>query len=282
MNKDMYKISMKLCKTIFIGGLCWGFAPSLIGRAYQENLPYYAMTLYGFAFFVMDFFMAKIFDNTKIKRKVFYNYKLLVLAMTFGDLISLVIFIITHNLVQLLIIDALIDGFNNAEGYMFEEVNAAWFNGNDRTEHSRRRSRYHSTSQIIARCISILIAFFIIGNTPITMTTVIVIECVMCVMNIVCEVLYYRIYKQSIHKVEEMWKELDMKNASKELKSREFLMRVKKLSEEYKVPFFCVTDGASMTCNQDCDAITHARLAHVDWERQHGFDPDEDWSKSAE
>lgn len=54
--------------------------------------------------------------------------------------------------------------------------------------------------------------------------------------------------------------------------AREFLREVIRLSEIYGVNFFCVTDGAS--------AIRNARDAQIKWEKENGYDPDEDWNKN--
>ena len=62
-------------------------------------------------------------------------------------------------------------------------------------------------------------------------------------------------------------------------KSRKFLMEVKKLAKKYNVNYFIVTDGASATFNRGNKAVEHARNCHKEWEREHGFDPDEDWGK---
>lgn len=62
------------------------------------------------------------------------------------------------------------------------------------------------------------------------------------------------------------------------INAREFCEKVRKLASEYDLPFFVVTDGASATCNNGCEAVRNARLYHEKWEKEHGFDPDEDWS----
>ena len=68
-------------------------------------------------------------------------------------------------------------------------------------------------------------------------------------------------------------------------KSRKFLTRVRKLAKTYDLDFFCVTDGASAYSMRNTDkdsAIVHARQCQIKWEQDHGFDPDEDWSKTNE
>lgn len=62
-------------------------------------------------------------------------------------------------------------------------------------------------------------------------------------------------------------------------KAREFVSKVKELAKEYNLPFFIVTDGASAISNNGCEAVRHAREEHIKWEKEHGEDPNEDWSK---
>lgn len=64
--------------------------------------------------------------------------------------------------------------------------------------------------------------------------------------------------------------------------ARDFLKKVDKLSKKYDANFFIVTDGASMTRTgrgETPSAIYNARNAQKQWERENGFDPDEDWIK---
>lgn len=59
--------------------------------------------------------------------------------------------------------------------------------------------------------------------------------------------------------------------------AREFVSSAGKLAKKYNANYFIVTDGASGTFNSGNAAVEHARNAHKEWEREHGFDPDEDW-----
>lgn len=68
-------------------------------------------------------------------------------------------------------------------------------------------------------------------------------------------------------------------NNEKIKKAREFLKEVKKISKKYDLPFFIVTDGASLTSNNNCEAVKNARNNHIKWEKEHGYDPYEDWEK---
>jgi hypothetical protein len=61
-------------------------------------------------------------------------------------------------------------------------------------------------------------------------------------------------------------------------KARKFCEEVKMLARKYDLPFFLVTDGASVTDNNGCEAVKKARLCHTSWEKSKGFDPNEDWS----
>lgn len=66
---------------------------------------------------------------------------------------------------------------------------------------------------------------------------------------------------------------------SKLQNARNFCKDVKELSKKYNLPFFVVTDGASATSNNGCEAVKNARDNHIKWELEHNFDPEEDWSE---
>lgn len=62
--------------------------------------------------------------------------------------------------------------------------------------------------------------------------------------------------------------------------ARKFCLEVKALAQKYNLPFFVVTDGASATSNNGCEAVKNARDHHIEWEKKNGYDPYEDWSKN--
>ena len=73
---------------------------------------------------------------------------------------------------------------------------------------------------------------------------------------------------------------LSIEEACKDLKSaREFVAKVGELAKKYDANYFIVTDGASGIHNNGNPAVKNARDSQIKWEREHGFDPDEDWSK---
>ena len=65
--------------------------------------------------------------------------------------------------------------------------------------------------------------------------------------------------------------------------ARRFVRDVGKLAKKYNANYFIVTDGASGTSNGNGGisnpAVRNAREAQIKWERENGFDPDEDWEK---
>ena len=52
---------------------------------------------------------------------------------------------------------------------------------------------------------------------------------------------------------------------------------VKKISKIYDLPFFIVTDGASVILNNGCAAVRNARENHTKWEKENGYDPNHEW-----
>lgn len=70
---------------------------------------------------------------------------------------------------------------------------------------------------------------------------------------------------------------------SKDLaKARQFCADVRTLAAKKNLPFFVVTNGASAYSNDGNEAVRHARDMHIEWEKTHGEDPDEDWSSQME
>jgi pyruvate/2-oxoacid:ferredoxin oxidoreductase alpha subunit len=63
------------------------------------------------------------------------------------------------------------------------------------------------------------------------------------------------------------------------IKAKQFCTDVKELAKSYKLPFFVVTDGASATSNNRCEAVRVARDNHAKWERENNIDPEHDWSE---
>ena len=60
-------------------------------------------------------------------------------------------------------------------------------------------------------------------------------------------------------------------------KARQFCLDVEILAKQYDLSFFLVTEGASMSRNKDCPAVENARQKHIEWEKSHSIDSNEDW-----
>ena len=74
--------------------------------------------------------------------------------------------------------------------------------------------------------------------------------------------------------------ESSLNEACKDVETaRKFVRDVGKLAKKYDANYFIVTDGASGTSNTGNPAVKHARDCHIEWEKKHGHDPYEDWSK---
>lgn len=68
--------------------------------------------------------------------------------------------------------------------------------------------------------------------------------------------------------------------------ARKFISEVSKIAKKYNANYFIVTDGASGTYTKNItdkdNPIIMARKNQIEWEKKHGFDPDEDWSSGEE
>ena len=69
------------------------------------------------------------------------------------------------------------------------------------------------------------------------------------------------------------------KAMEQEQKARQLCLEVEKIASKYNLPFFFVTDGASITRNENCEAVSAARHAHIKWEISHRIDSKHDWKK---
>ena len=66
--------------------------------------------------------------------------------------------------------------------------------------------------------------------------------------------------------------EISKTNTIKQEAAQSFVATVGSLAKSYNLPVFVVTDGASLTQNKNCEAVRHARICHIEWEKQHGIE----------
>jgi len=66
-------------------------------------------------------------------------------------------------------------------------------------------------------------------------------------------------------------------DSAKTTRVKHFLLDVKEIARKYGLPFFIVTDGASMIDNSGCVAVDHARKTHATWEKENNIDPSHEW-----
>ena len=59
-----------------------------------------------------------------------------------------------------------------------------------------------------------------------------------------------------------------MTKEERQERARKFCKEVKLLAKEYDLPFFLVTYGASITSNNNCEAVRVARKNHIEWEKR--------------
>jgi hypothetical protein len=76
------------------------------------------------------------------------------------------------------------------------------------------------------------------------------------------------------------WKEDNYLIDDKTKRARQFCFEVKELADKYKLPFFIVTDGASVINNSGCEAVDHARKSHIEWEIKNRIDSKHDWKNN--
>lgn len=94
-----------------------------------------------------------------------------------------------------------------------------------------------------------------------------------------------KLYKKLNFKIEEetdtkyFMKNENIKSENNLIKARAFCSEVEKISKKYNLEYFFVTEGASSTKVKNSGAVRNARNNHINWEKENGYDPNEDWSK---
>ena len=90
-------------------------------------------------------------------------------------------------------------------------------------------------------------------------------------------------FKKYYKHAHEMYINRDLQEACKDVDTaRKFVSDVQKIAKKYDANFFLVTDGASGYSNgngKSNPAVKNARNCQIEWEKENGFDPDEDWRK---
>ena len=71
----------------------------------------------------------------------------------------------------------------------------------------------------------------------------------------------------------------NIKSENNLIKARAFCSEVEKISKKYNLEYFFVTEGASSTKVENCGAVRNARNNHIEWEKENGYNPNEDWSE---
>ena len=71
----------------------------------------------------------------------------------------------------------------------------------------------------------------------------------------------------------------NIKSDNNLIKARAFCSEVKKISKKYNLEYFFITEGASSTKVENCGAVRNARNNHIEWEKENGYNPNEDWSE---
>lgn len=190
---------------LIIYAIFGSFCNGVIGRAYNENLPYIMMAVWGFVANLADVLASKLFDKEELKRKTFNVFKYVLLVVNILDAISWVWFVLRRNYYQLLIIDMVIDVISSFVNLLESEISSAWLNGNDRATHGRKVYKYGGFAAICAKMASILLATFIIKHNPIQFELIVIIEGLLVIANFAANVIYWKIYDLSKVKVNKMW-----------------------------------------------------------------------------
>lgn len=205
-------LKMVVSKTInsnrFIASIAYGLTMGLWGRYYAENLSFVWTQTQILIMFIAGYVVNDLASKKMAFRKsIFYMRNKLGFMVRFIDLVTVIWFTITRSPAVLFVGDIVSCIFSEVEAIAWTEMHSATFTGNFRAEHSARNQKAGNLGSIIAYVAATLIAFFIVGEKPISEEILLVTQYIMVV---VCYVIYFRglkIFKLTRPLVEAMWAE---------------------------------------------------------------------------
>ena len=185
----------------------FGVISPIIGRAYQENLMLFWLTLQTFMEFGCGWLINRLLEYTKIKQRIFKAIQLAFIICVILDVISICIFISTRNYIILLFVDIICsacimcvnDAFNEITNCMFEKKTAL-------SAFHRRDRKYMYGANAFTKGVAMLVAGVFIKNNAVSENTMIILQFVYLVAEIISDYGYYKyLYLPCKNKVFETW-----------------------------------------------------------------------------
>lgn len=199
----------------FITMVGFGVVYPIIGRAYQENLMLFWLTLESFLQFGCGWLVNKLLEYPKIKQRMFKAVPLAFVACTILDVVSICIFIVTRNFILLLFVDIICSACQMCVNDAFNEITNCMFEKTELSAFHRRDKKYMYGTNALTKGLAMLIAGIFIKNNAVSDRTMIILQFIMLVAEIVSDYGYYKyLYLPCKSKVYETWDKEELTHES--------------------------------------------------------------------
>lgn len=233
MNSD--KFTKQMIMVAFISSMVYGFGGSFVMRGFQENLQIFWFTFQDFACLLTGFLTMHLLEKDTVKKWVFYKCKEIRIILVSIDTLSLIVFYFTENYLQLLLVDIFLNQLYLALETIFTDVKAANLSGTDMANFSKKRTKWAYLASLIVSPIAMIVAKVFVRDQLISFEFIFAIEAGYIVWSIFQNIIYFRIYKESVKIVEEMWEadRVKKESTSKQEKIENLKSQIERLSESY-------------------------------------------------
>lgn len=203
-NKQFSDRMMIMDSVTIVGfGVVW----PIIGRAYQENLMLFWLTLQTFMEFGCGWLINRLLECTRIKQRVFKSIPLTFIVCIVIDIVSICIFIFTRNYIILLFVDIICSACLMCVNDAFNEITNCMFDKKAELSAFHRRDRkYVYGANAFTKGLAMLIAGIFIKDNVVSENTMIILQFVVLIAEIVSDYGYYKyLYLPCKSKVFETW-----------------------------------------------------------------------------
>jgi len=202
-NKQFSDRMMVMNSITIIG---FGVVCPIIGRAYQENLMLFWLTLESFMQFACGWLVNKLLEYPRIKQRVFKAVPIAFISCTVLDVTSICIFMATSNYIILLFVDIICSACQMCASDAFNEITNCMLEKTELSAFHRRDRKYMYGINALTKGLTMIIAGMFIKDNSVSESTMIVLQCVVLVAEIVSDYGYYKyLYLPCKNKVFEIW-----------------------------------------------------------------------------
>ena len=202
------QFSNRMVTMDFITMVGFGSVYPIILRAYQENLVLFWLTLEGFIEFGCGWLINRLLEYPKIKQRVFKIVPLVFITCIILDILSIYTFIHNRNYAILLLVDLICTASQMWVNDAFNEITNCMFEKTELSDFHRRDRKYAYRASACAKGLAMLIAGIVIKDNVVSVSTMIVLQVIVLIAEIVADYGYYKyLYLPCKSKVFETWNE---------------------------------------------------------------------------